>query len=641
MGESGSGVPPLRLEHPNYGQDAHATYERFIQHIAPMLSDRSRVIGIGSPRASLEANFALRTLVGSDRFYSGMSDREHELSQVILDILINGSVSAASLCETEISDAVLVLGEDIVNVAPVTGLALRQSVRQKPMRDAEAMHVPEWNDGAIRIVTQDWKGPFFVASPFATRLDDVATALYRGGPDDIVRLALAVAHAISDEASEVPNLRAKDAALVETIASTLLAMRRPLIVSGMSCSSAAVLRAAATVAWALRKKGAPAKLSLQVPECNTLGAAMIGGGKLSDAFRAVAEGRADTVVVLENDLYRRADAGEVDAFLAKCRNVIVLDNLENDTVAKANFVAPTGTFAESDGTLVNNEGRAQRFYQVFVPQECEVQESWRWLRDMMMACDRPEAKEWQSLDDLDRAITEELPKFAGITVVAPLAEFRIAGEKIARQPARYSGRTAMTANISMFEPKPPNDPDSALAFSMEGFQGVPPAPLTPRFWAPGWNSVQAVTRFQEEVNGPLRGGPLGVRLIEPMKEVSPELAMKIPAPFTPQEGKYLVLPRFHIFGSEELSILSPGIAERAPTAYIGMNAEDLAALGVEEGAEVELKFESRKNVILLSLPVKAVKDLVQGVVVIPVGLTSLKFVELPQWARLRRFPRDE
>ena len=28
---------------------------------------------------------------------------------------------------------------------------------------------------------------------------------------------------------------------------------------------------------------------------------------------------------------------------------------------------PAGTFAESDGTLVNSEGRAQRFFQVFVP----------------------------------------------------------------------------------------------------------------------------------------------------------------------------------------------------------------------------------------------------------------------------------
>ena len=31
------------------------------------------------------------------------------------------------------------------------------------------------------------------------------------------------------------------------------------------------------------------------------------------------------------------------------------------------MVFPAATFAEASGTLVNNEGRAQRFYEVFVP----------------------------------------------------------------------------------------------------------------------------------------------------------------------------------------------------------------------------------------------------------------------------------
>src|SRR5690606_34359997 len=83
------------------------------------------------------------------------------------------------------------------------------------------------------------------------------------------------------------------------------------------------------------------------------------------------------------------------------------------------------------------------------------------------------------------------------------------------KPHRYSGRTAMYADRSVHEPKPPPDPDSPLSFSMEGQRtGTPPA-LIPIEWAPGWNSVQSLHRFQEEVAGPLRGGNPGVRLIEP------------------------------------------------------------------------------------------------------------------------------
>ena len=73
----------------------------------------------------------------------------------------------------------------------------------------------------------------------------------------------------------------------------------------------------------------------------------------------------------------------------------------------------------------------------------------------------------------------------------------------------------MHANVSVQEPEQPDDPDTPLAFSMEGYPGNPPPSLIPRFWAPGWNSVQALNKFQDEVGGPLRGGDPGERLIEP------------------------------------------------------------------------------------------------------------------------------
>jgi len=98
--------------------------------------------------------------------------------------------------------------------------------------------------------------------------------------------------------------------------------------------------------------------------------------------------------------------------------------------------------------------------------------------------------------------------------VAPTADFRIAGMKVARQSHRGSGRTAAHADAGIFEPRPPDDPDSALAFSTEGYEGHPPPPLLPRFWSPGWNSPQALVKFQEEVFGPLRGGDPGVCLVE-------------------------------------------------------------------------------------------------------------------------------
>ena len=53
-----------------------------------------------------------------------------------------------------------------------------------------------------------------------------------------------------------------------------------------------------------------------------------------------------------------------------------------------------------------------------------------------------------------------MPIFQGLPEIAPPADFRVVGQKIPRQPARYSGRTAMWAHRNVHEPQPPEDPDS-------------------------------------------------------------------------------------------------------------------------------------------------------------------------------------
>ena len=40
-------------------------------------------VGIGSPRASLESNFALMSLVGKENFYHGISEEEYLLTKII------------------------------------------------------------------------------------------------------------------------------------------------------------------------------------------------------------------------------------------------------------------------------------------------------------------------------------------------------------------------------------------------------------------------------------------------------------------------------------------------------------------------------------------------------------------------------
>ncbi len=490
----------------------------------------------------------------------------------MLRILREGPARTPSLQEIEQADAVFVLGEDVTNVAPIMALRLRQSVRQAPMQIAERLHIPEWLDHSVREAVQDAKGPLYIASPYGTKLDDIATGTYRAAPEDLARLGFAVAHAIDASAPEVTGLAPEVERMAAEIASALRNAHAPLVVSGPSCGSQSVLEAAAQVAWALCKAGRPAALSFTTPECNSFGLALMEPRPLSEIFGAT-ERAATTLFVLENDLFRRGPASAIASLLEEARHLVVFDHLQNATTEAAELVLPAGTYAESDGTLVNSQGRAQRFFQVFDP-STEVQESWRWVREGALAANAETEQPWHDLDDLDdltRAMAAEMAPFAKLPQVAPS---RMAGGKIAREPNRYSGRTAMLANITVHEPKPPDDPDSALSFSMESGLGSARPALLPFFWAPGWNSIQATNKFQSEVGGPLRGGDPGVCLIEPNVQADWQYFSSVPAAFAARPGEWLLVPIFHIFESEELSRHAHSLAQLIPPPYVALHPID-------------------------------------------------------------------
>jgi NADH-quinone oxidoreductase subunit G len=368
-----------------------------------------------------------------------------------------------------------------------------------------------------------------------------------------------------------------------------------------------------------------------MPECNSFGLALMDGAPLSQAFKGVRDGAADAIVILENDLYRRAPTRSVDEFLSGTKHVIVLDHLLNQTAERATLAIPAGTFAEADGTLVSSEGRAQRFYQVFVP-EGDIQASWQWLRDVMAAAGRQEGTAWEHIDDVIAAMAAAIPALAQVQQAAPSAAFRIAGEKVPREPERYSGRTAMLANISVHEPKPPDDPNTPFSFSMEGTLDQPPAALIPFFWSPGWNSIQATNFYQTEIAGPLRGGVPGVRLIDPAPQLRGTYFGQVPTAFAPSSDEWLLVPLYHIFGSEELSLSASGVAELAPKPYVALNAEDAKRLRVEAGEQITIKLDGA----VYSLPAKIKAELPLGIAGLPVGLPGLAGISLPIGSVLER-----
>ncbi|MCX2741223.1 NADH-quinone oxidoreductase subunit NuoG [Pontibacter anaerobius] len=589
-----------------------------------------RTIGIGSPRASLESNFVLKKLVGEDNFHHGVSDVDHDLVEMALHILREGSARTPTLQEVEKADAVFILGEDLTNTAPMLALAVRQSVRQQPMLETVSKaNIPLWQDAAVRGLVQTDKGPLFIAHYIPTNLDELATHTFFDSPDAIARLGFAVANLIDAGSPEVRGISEEEQALAQQIADALMKANNPLIISGTSSGNERVLKAAANIAHALVAKEKAAGISLVVPECNSLGLAMLGGHKLESAFEAVLNGYADTVIILENDLYRRASAATVDQFLEGCKQVIVLDSLHNPTTEKAGILLPAAPFSEADGTLINNEGRAQRFFQVH-PVQQEIQESWHWLAEMGTIMADQEISDWHDYDDVVKAISKEYTALEGIRKTAPPSDFRIAGQRIARAPHRFSGRTAMNAGLNVSEPKPAEDPDSPLSYTMEGYRGQPPSSVIPFFWSPGWNSNQASNKYQEEIGGHLKGGDPGVRLIAP--DGTLPFSEAVPQKFIPLEGHLYMLPLHHTFGSEELSNQSASIMERIPEPYVKINAADAIRMKLDEGQHLSFSIEGQ----IYQLPVKLSQTIPSGTAGMPNGLPGVPFAELPAWAILNR-----
>jgi len=416
---------------------------------------RGRTIGIGSPRASLESNYELLRLVGPGSFYGGVGDVEHSLTELALDIMRKGPARVPSIREIESSDCVLVLGEPIPDTSPRMALAVRRSLLNAVRPLHRAAGIPDWHDMAVQDALAGRHGPLFIATRDSTSLDDVATMTVRGDEVKIARLGFAVAHALRPDAPPVPDLTGEEASWSGEIAAALRAASNPVVISGVSSGSAAVVQSAANVAAALSVAGRTARLHYVLPECNTLGLALLEPGLLSQAFAAARAGQVDHAIIIENDLFHRSDSAAVAEFLGACKWVTVLDHTISQTAESADVVLPAATFAESDGTFVSSEGRAQQFRHV-LPAPPGAGASWKLLADAARA--------------------------------AP-----------GRNSAAFETREQLLADLTRTVGLP--------------LQAI--LPSQPMYWRPGWNSVQALIRQQASAAVSPEDGSVGVRLISP------------------------------------------------------------------------------------------------------------------------------
>ncbi|QOI10977.1 NADH-quinone oxidoreductase subunit NuoG [Blochmannia endosymbiont of Colobopsis nipponica] len=614
-----------RLKRPIQKQGVNRIFltsiEESIQAAVNLLNNSRKIIGIGSSRASVESNFALRELVGQKNFYTDMCSNEHKMLKLILDILGNSGLYTPSLREIEDYDAILILGEDITQTAARIALSIRQAVKNKAKKIAATHKILEWQVSAIKNFRYNIKYPLFITNIDSTKLDDIAACTYYDSVNEQVRFGFAIAHALDSSAPKVNNLDFIYQEKFNMVVQGLLKSSKPLIISGTSSGSESLIAASANIAKALKKLNKSVGITYVVSDANSIGLAMLEGNSLDDAFDTIRYGLTDCVILLENNLCRRYSTVLVDSILDQIKTFIVLDHQYYHFQDKADLVLPSLTFAESDGTLISQEGRAQRFFKCYKPdfydKDLVILESWRWLNLLHSLYLKDGNIKCLYFDDIIDVIVKKIPRLIDIKKTAPTASFRVHGQKLSRLSHRYSGRTAIHANVNVQEPSVPCDPDSMFVFSMEGNN----APYAPRqhisfAWVPGWNSPQAWNKFQNYSGGHLHYGDPGIRLFKSHdKSLDWFNLIPLKSSSVQKDNCWRIVSYWHLFGSEEMSQRSVFIQKRMLEPYVMLNKDDADLIGVNSNMFLFFICADQE----WCLPIKFSNYLNQGYIGLPLG----------------------
>jgi NADH-quinone oxidoreductase subunit G len=104
----------------------------------------------------------------------------------------------------------------------------------------------------------------------------------------------------------------------------------------------------------------------------------------------------------------------------------------------------------------------------------------------------------------------------------------------------------------------------------------------------------------------------------------------VPASFKARFDEALVVPLFHIFGSEELSMHAAGLAELAPWSYLALNPTDAGRVGLAEGDNADLHIGGER----FRLPIKLDASLPAGVAGLPLGLEGAPAYPVTGWGKI-------
>ena len=572
---------------------------------ASAIIKKGATIGIGSPRASLEANWALKQLVGADNFYDGVPVAHANYTNAVLQVLQTNAISVASLRDIRSSDCIVIIGEDITHTAPMAALSVRQAAKAyKESLSHSMIDVAAWQDAAVKTFSDNVDMPLFIAASSTTELDDIAKEYCLVHPADLPALTDTLCQAVTGTPCE-----SDWAAWITACAQALKHAKKPVIISGSSQKNVHLLLALVRLYQAVdQDKDKSPQLFLALEEANSLGLAMLRPRSMQELLHTLENKSIDNALVLENDLAWRLSEKSFSTLTKSIPNIIALDSLSTETTKRASMVLPALSFAESTGSLVSCEGRLQKYLSVYKNRD-DLMSSFH----LLMSLKNP--SQVTTIDDIQSQLAADLQIPTAAFDALYHADLKIMGKGIARQTPQASGRTALYANVSIHEQKPPQDIDSPLVYSMEGARKKIPLPLIASYSEPGWNSVQSEFKKDLGIFHPSHDKPGGVRLFEKTKANANVTLAKGDSIEKTSFPKVFIMPGYNLFASMERARFAKAVASRIPLIEARVSKIDAQAQNLPANFNVIVETSIGK----LAMPAK-VCDIPAGVVVLPHGL---------------------
>jgi NADH-quinone oxidoreductase subunit G len=548
-----------------------------------MLSAKGKWIGIGSSQASLEDNFALQQLVGTENFCVALDSKQEQLLQLNMAILQQWQM--ASLAEMEQADAIVILGEDINNSAPRIALSIRQALSNKAKAVAESLRVPSWQDAAVRALMPHHQVPLAVLGYGDNALARQATIRLVCDDKQAAEQGFLLANVLSDKAPTPRASKVDDATL--TLVEVLKTAKRPLIIAGWAAGNPALLSAAANIRKALQqlnKDNDHAMLCIIPPEANSLSLGLLMQLGHMPAEQAYSEVANNNVLVLDH--HSAKAQVELGLIKAQAANFVRLSEL--GPVTEDELSLPLSSFSECSGSLLNFQGLIQSRYPATKPSG-ECMPAWQWLVNIAKLWGH-ELSEIKNLGQLRDLLTQDYPSLKNHFSAQHKG-------KLAMQTPRVSGRTALLANQTVHEPKPFAEDGADYKQSMEGIvAGHDSTQPLAYSWSPGWNSNQSNHKFKAEYGHQ--------RTQQAELAVSPSEKpywYKWQSSWSSlSKANFKVLAQNKVFGSESLSIEAMAIAKLSSEACLYINPRQAKELGLTNSQIVRCDKDPTTFVLVIS-----------------------------------------